>query len=183
MPSSTLQMVPQEMQSMHNISQNCFKQNFKRKVIEISDISETVINDITEEIFGNDIFNFVHAEKGPLSTDYRRKQYFKDHFGYVALVAVCLGFDKSNVKKCFQYVPIIKTIQELLKDDSVKEHFDSPILYEEGVLNDVADGSVAKANVLFNEVPNSLKLILYQDSLEVVNPLGSAKKKHKMFAV
>ena len=87
-----------------------------------------------------------------------------------------------DVKKCFQYVPIIETIQELL-DDSVKEHFDSPILYEEGVLNDVADGSVAKTNVLFNEVPNSLKLILYQDSLEVVNPLGSAKKKHKMFAV
>ena len=31
--------------------------------------------------------------------------------------------------------------------------------------------------------PSSLRLILYQDSFEVVNPLGSGKKKHKILAV
>lgn len=44
------------------------------------------------------------------------------------------------------------------------------------VLSDVRDGSVYKSNTLFRESGISIKLILYQDAFEVVNPLGSAKK-------
>jgi hypothetical protein len=33
------------------------------------------------------------------------------------------------------------------------------------------------------ENPNALQILLYQDEFEVVNPLGSAKGKHKLFAV
>lgn len=38
-------------------------------------------------------------------------------------------------------------------------------------------------NVLFQTESSSLRLILYQDTFEVVNPLGSGKKKHKLIAV
>ncbi|XP_027860447.1 uncharacterized protein LOC114136593 [Xiphophorus couchianus] len=51
------------------------------------------------------------------------------------------------------------------------------------VLSDRDDGKVFTSNVLFQENQKSLKLVLYQDAFEVVNPLGSAKKKHKIFAV
>lgn len=182
MPATTVQMVVQEMQSMHSISQNYLRGHIKTKMEEIA-ISEMQVNEITEEIFNNDIFNNVHADKGPLSTDYMRKQYFKNNFRYVAPVAICLGFDKDNVKRCCEYIPIVNTITEFLKDKSVKEQFDNPIPSQEGVLQDITDGSVTKSNVLFNEVPNALKLLLYQDSFEVVNPLGSGKKKHKVLAV
>lgn len=44
-------------------------------------------------------------------------------------------------------------------------------------------GSVFKSSPLFAESGLTLKVILYQDAFEVVNPLGSAKKKHKMLGV
>ena len=38
-------------------------------------------------------------------------------------------------------------------------------------------------NPLFQQFPNALRIILYQDAYEIVNPLGSAKKKHKILGV
>jgi hypothetical protein len=67
------------------------------------------------------LFNNTYTEKGQLSTDYRRKKYYKEHFNYVATMR--LGFDKQNKEQCYQYVPIIKTIEALLKDTSVKRQF------------------------------------------------------------
>ena len=40
-----------------------------------------------------------------------------------------------------------------------------------------------KGNTFFTSKPDAVKIILYQDAFEVVNPLGSAKRKHKMLAV
>ncbi|XP_039866414.1 uncharacterized protein LOC120720703 [Simochromis diagramma] len=51
------------------------------------------------------------------------------------------------------------------------------------VLRDCCDGNVFVSNKFFQENPHCLKLVLYQDAFEVVNPLGSAKKKHKVLAV
>jgi len=51
------------------------------------------------------------------------------------------------------------------------------------VLTDVLDGKTVKDNMLLNESPLSLSIILYQDSFEVDNPLGSGKKKQKILAV
>lgn len=51
------------------------------------------------------------------------------------------------------------------------------------VLTDVMDGKNIKDNPLLKESPLSLSIVLYQDSFEVVNPLRSGKKKHKILAV
>lgn len=40
------------------------------------------------------------------------------------------------------------------------------------VLNDVRDGSVYKCNAQFMESGITLKLKLYQDAFEIINPLG-----------
>ena len=179
-PVSTVQLVIQEMQSMHALSQNCLKQHIEGTLREKL-IPEPEINDITEHILSNDIFNSVHAERGPLSTEYRRKQYYKEHFNYVNPISILLGYDKDNIKRYFEYVPIIETVETLLKDPSLKAQFINPILPEKGVLRDFMDGLVAQSNPLFIKFPNSIKLILYQDSFEIVNPLGSAKKKAQNF--
>jgi hypothetical protein len=181
-PASTIQKIIQEMQAMHNISQIHLKQHVKIKLAEMS-VGNEVIDQIASEFLPNDIFNLAHGDKGTLSTDYRRKQFFKNNFRYVAPVTIYLGFDKYHVKRYYEYVPIIETIQELLKDAHVKEQFEKPILNSDEILRDFMDGSVAKSNVLFIELGNAIKLILYQDAFEVVNPLGSAKKKHKVLAV
>lgn len=51
------------------------------------------------------------------------------------------------------------------------------------ILEDIWDGSDVSSNALFDSNDNSLGLILYQDSFEVVNPLGSGRKKHKVLTV
>lgn len=50
------------------------------------------------------------------------------------------------------------------------------------VSHDFTDGAAFKDNAFFQTNQNALKLILYQDSFEVCNPLGSSKKKHKILA-
>ncbi|XP_076061631.1 uncharacterized protein LOC143037379 [Oratosquilla oratoria] len=47
------------------------------------------------------------------------------------------------------------------------------------ILRDVKDGTVFRS--LFQQ--ESFQIILYQDAFEVVNPLGSARKKHKVVGV
>jgi hypothetical protein len=49
----------------------------------------------------------------------------------------------------------------MLQDTSVREQIDYPLSVEDGVLQDLADGSVCKTNVLFCENRNALRIILY----------------------
>lgn len=44
---------------------------------------------------------------------------------------------------------------------------------------DVSDGSAVRNDRLLS-VPQTLKVMLYYDDLEICNPLGSSKKIHKL---
>lgn len=156
MPASTVQMVVKEIHDMHSLSQNCMRQHIEKKMNEklFSDID---INDITGEFLSNDIFNSIHADKGPLSTEYRRKKFYKENLSYVSPISIYLGLNSNNTKCYFEYVPIITTIENLLKDPSIKEQFKNPLLLQEGVLRDFMDGHIAKANPLFIKLPNAIK--------------------------
>ena len=57
-----------------------------------------------------------------------------------------LGLDKQNRERCYQYIPIIDTIEALLKDTSVKKQFDNPQFSPDGVLQDINDGHLIKGN-------------------------------------
>lgn len=88
-------------------------------------------------------------------------------------------------KECFgQYVPVKNTIESLLSSESVLEQRQQAKIrvQPENVLQDVWDGAIIK-NLLLNHTAPLLGVILYQDSFEVVNPLGSGRKKHKILAV
>lgn len=51
------------------------------------------------------------------------------------------------------------------------------------ILSDISDGQIFEHKDFFVQNPSCLKLVLYQDAFEVVNPLVSAKTKHKVLAV
>lgn len=123
---------------------------------------------------------------GTLRSDYIRKSSYKSQFNYVAPVEVELGRNDSNERRTFQYIPVKKTLKSLFQNKSVQQEYQatkSPTYHgygrndEERLLHDVTDGSIFKTSVFFQENSNVLKLILYQDSFEVCNPLGSSKKK------
>ena len=92
----------------------------------------------------------------------------------------CLLGSDDNSKECFsQYIPIHETLATLLKSESVREQHATTHLQPatEDLIQDVRDGEGFKGNQLFKTEPYSVGVILYQDAFEVVNPLGSGKKK------
>lgn len=120
----------------------------------------------------------------PLSTDYNRKQFFHRNFSYVHPQAIHLGTDDNRNDRYAQYIPLKDTLKAILTDPVVwQQCVKTQNVPPSGVLTDVCDGSVFKTNALCMQSGAILKLILYQDAFKVVNPLGSAKKKHKIVGV
>lgn len=155
--------------------------NNLRKALKSVSIDDKIIEKALSE-FNN---SGMEQLSSMFETDYKRSQYFKKNFNFIEPTEVFLG--KNNLRKdCYiQYVSIISTLQTLLKNQDISEQFRE---YEQrknkvGQLEDVMDGAVYKQNSLFKNCPNSLAIILFQDAFEVVNPLGSAKKKHKVIGV
>ena len=50
----------------------------------------------------------------------------------------------------------------------------------ESFLSDFCDGSLFRSHPLFRTTPTALQIVAYYDELEVVNPIGSYVKKHKL---
>ena len=88
--------------------------------------------------------------------------------------SVLLNMSQSN--KQFEYLFHCESVREQYN----QVHSGVP---SEDVIRDVWDGTNMRENLLFKTEASSLGLILYQDAFEVVNPLGSGKKKHKIRAV
>ncbi|KAI7801292.1 hypothetical protein IRJ41_003851 [Triplophysa rosa] len=149
-------------------------------------VLESDISQILEDVSKEDLFKECH--EGPMKSDQTRKTFFKKSFSYVEPTQLYLGADAAGRERFFQYVPIKQTLRSLLNQSVVKDQYRQTKMkqmsqFQLDVLADVKDGKTIKDNTLLKESPSSLSIILYQDSFEVVNPLGSGKKKHKILAV
>lgn len=94
-----------------------------------------------------------------------------------------LGVNKYGDKAFCHYIPIKETLRSLFQNECVVQQYENPIKCEDSVLKDIVDGSVCHTNNFIKDNSNCLKIILFQDAFEIVNPLGSAKKKHKLLGV
>lgn len=181
-PSTTIQMIVEEINGLNDICHQYTQKQFRETLRANSNLSETDI----DAVFGSLQEADLHlACSSSLSTEYTRRQYFQKNFSYVHPQNILLGTDENRRERYAQYIPLGDTLRAILKD---------PVVWQEciksqnrpasaGVFEDVCDGYVFKSNDLFKQPDITLKLILYQDAFEIVNPLGSAKKKHKIVGV
>lgn len=182
LPSSVIQTVIEGFQEIHDMSQLNQMNKLHEKLISLG-VPERDVNKVIDEVKDNDLFRSCNTHK--LKTDHKRKTVFKENFNYIEPYPICLGNNEAG-KECFaQYIPIKKTIAGLLQNESIREqhrsnHLDVP---EKDIFKDIWDGKIISQNSLLKSDPSSVGLILYQDSFEVVNLLGSGKKKHKLLAV
>lgn len=152
---------------------------FLKNNSELTDEETGRICDVVKE---SDLFTISH--EGPMRTYFSRTKSFKEMFRYTEPVKLYLGTDETRSQRFAYYVPVKDTLRCLLESDLWQKcAAQDTCLPCTDVLCDVSDGQVYKNNEFFSENPSCLKLILYQDSFEVVNPLGSAKSKHKVLAV
>ncbi|XP_076061632.1 uncharacterized protein LOC143037380 [Oratosquilla oratoria] len=108
------------------------------------------------------------------------------HCGFTMTdLPIYLGHDDENSARYAQYIPIKESIRFMYDSypafknlHNVPEARTAENEVPE-ILRDVKDGTVFRS--LFQQ--ESFQIILYQDAFEVVNPLGSARKKHKVVGV
>ncbi|XP_058617942.1 uncharacterized protein LOC131531278 isoform X1 [Onychostoma macrolepis] len=182
LPTSVIQTIIEGLQDIHDISLSNLLCKLKDKLILLG-VPETDIERVVDEIKVDDLLHTCNTQI--LKTDQRRKTVFKQSFNYIEPVPICLGNNEAG-NECFaQYIPIKKTVASLFKSESMREQHSNTCLqaHNSNVFKDIWDGKVIAENALFKSDPMSLGLILYQDSFEVVNPLGSGKKTHKVLAV
>ena len=104
-------------------------------------------------------------------------------FGEKYYVSQFSGIKRRKVSKSdtFYYVPLLQTLRNLLNQDDFRSevlnpHFETT----EDMLGDFCDGSLYNSHPLFSSHPLALQVIAYFDELEVVNPIGSYVRKHKL---
>ncbi|KAG9281964.1 hypothetical protein AMEX_G546, partial [Astyanax mexicanus] len=182
LPASVIQTIIEEFQDIYDLAQSDVFSKLKQK-LSVLGVSNTTITNVIEELKKEDVFRQGNCI---LRTDQRRKTVFKTAFNYVEPQPLYLGANDSG-KECFaQYVPVKETLGALFESDSFKKQYaesHSRLSTNNNVLEDIWDGQNATDNALFKSDTPSLALILYQDAFEVVNPLGSGRKKHKVLAV
>jgi hypothetical protein len=176
-PDSTIQIILEECKEIHNIGKQHLKINLDSK-LKNSNITEEDRSSIIEDVMNDDIILQIYD--GPMRSIYSRKIYFKKHFEYIAPTEIVLGHDTNQKKHSYQYVSPLDSLKSILKNEN-HITFNENNTQQFKCYNDISDGSVYQNNEIFNEP--SIKLILYQDAFECVNPLGSAKTKHKLVGV
>ena len=82
--------------------------------------------------------------------------------------------------RTFLYVPLLQTLQELLKNDELRAEVETIHQRHDSFLNDFCDGFFVKEHPLFSLDSNALQIIAYFDELEVTNPIGSYVNTHKL---
>lgn len=182
LPASTIQEIISELHDLHLMSRDqCF---FKLKEkLSVFHLDDGVSSSIIEELRASDLWTACHG--GPLRTDQTRKTFFKSQFNFIYPQPIYLAVDENGVDKFMQYLPVKDTLRSLWESQHIME---KPVSETIGcdkieVFRDVHDGTVFQNNPLFASDPTAFQLLLYADAFEVVNPLGSGRKKHKIEAM
>lgn len=84
-----------------------------------------------------------------------------------------------NIPKTFQYIPLLETLKSLIHNNTdLLKFLTTKNNFPEG--NIIGNGTYLEGNALFQQKKYFLKLQLYYDDFETVNPLGSKTTVHKM---
>lgn len=103
-------------------------------------------------------------------------------FGEPYYVNQFSGHKRRKVSKSdnFYYVPLLQSLKILLELEDFQAEVLNPHAQCSDNLGDFCDGTLFQSHPLFSSDPFALQVIAYYDELEVVNPLGSYVKKHKL---
>lgn len=157
---------------------------FRESLIKILEkhncpITDTLVSEIVQAVSESNILYTSVTSEGPLSTAKRRKSYYEDKFPFAKPVEYLI----ESSQRTFMYVPILTSLQLLLKKTDVLEKVQETTSQLPGQYSSYCDGSYFQENELLSDEGPKLSIILYVDDFEIANPLGTSKKIHKVCAV
>ena len=175
LPIKTVQEILEETSQLFDLH-TCTIKKHVTDVLKKHNVNNEIMNDM-QSIFDTDPFLRAFSQ---LKSDWLRKQYYKRELHFVEPVCYILGRDDEHKERTTQYIPVISSLKTLLRKDDVLSFVMNPTKTHEGILKDFCDGEFCKDNILFSNNRISLKLYLFFDEFEVVNPIGAHRKKHKI---
>ena len=121
-----------------------------------------------------------------LNTQPKRMSYFSMHLGLHPPVSISVGHSRQTntggvprpIPLTFQYFPVQKTLSALFSNSKFREIYFSESMSTDGLIRNHRDSLHFKQHPLFSIDQNALRLAIFFDEAEMVNPLGSKTKKH-----
>ena len=158
----------------------------KKSLDAIPSLTESEKERILKDTIDDD--DYIKAQK-ELSSEFKRNQFIRRHFKYVAPVQITLNKNEIHLGKApdvFHYVPIKESFKQLIEDESLNDALkieSEKAVHQDNVVRDLKDGEAFKTNPFFVENPGSYAALFYSDAVELSNPLGWAKGRHKIVQV
>lgn len=181
-PASTVDALAKKLALISEILQEKLKRDLKRTLTQAG-LSETVTQDVIDSVLTMDPLYNAHHVQSPgatLLTSSRRNTYYIRHFKLQDFIEINLKKNPQDTEDKVQYIDVKETLSLLLEDPSVQRVLEKSFSAPESNgthLKDYTDGSV------FRESSTPMKridLLLFMDAFNCANPLGSAKRKHKI---
>ena len=185
-PHKTMEIISSEYLAQSLKSMELRRRKLKESLKQIPSVTDEQIEEIVAKVLDDD--PMINAQR-ELDTVYKRNKFIRDNFKYVAPQEIVLNETevKNGVPKdVLHYIPVIETFKHILEDKTmikVLEKAREERNSKEGVIRDIKDGRMYKRLDFFKNNPDALVAIFYSDALELVNPLGSARGKHKVVQV
>ena len=177
-PVTTIDQIVAEITTISDLESQRSTHELERVLLSVT-LAEQDRKDIHDRLSNGSSMSRVNTNCF-LSNKLRRK-YYKEKFNYVSPKLIYLG-KNTYLKNChYHYVPVEETLKQLLSKvdrNVLNSRPNNPV----DLLCDVRDGELFQGKT-YSSSPNTLTLLLYQDSFEVVNPLGSSRVIHKLLGV
>ncbi|XP_047130544.1 uncharacterized protein LOC124810193 [Hydra vulgaris] len=176
LPVSCIQSIADELEVANNYSTEYLLHTLSSAT---SSLPINVRDDVLKELI-----NIEHKKKSSLHvlrSVKSRKTFYHKNMAYIKPVEFALGYDNNKKFRTAQYVSIKDLICMLYSRHSNNTGFWLKHSSTSGVFTDISSGSLMQSIAISSE--KIIYLMLFQDSFEVTNPIGSGKKKHKTLAV
>ena len=179
---TTIQYIAENFLEMTIKSRDFQKERVKR-VLSMAEVPLNVIGQVMA-ILDNDVS--IKAQEN-LNSEHKRNKFLSENFKIVKPQEIILNPDemlRGEKKESFMYVPVKENFKTLLEDSSfykmMEEVRNRPGHEDDTVLEDIKDGWNYKNTEYFQQNPDAFCGLLYSDGIEVVNPLGAARGRHKL---
>ncbi|XP_061417319.1 uncharacterized protein LOC133348497 [Lethenteron reissneri] len=123
-------------------------------------VDQAIVTELSEQLCNFHPISTALGVGGPLGSAFKRRKYFKVHFQCVDSIEYIIDTEKN---KTFQYVPILQTLQEVLKNEDIAEIILSRKSNSTGYIKSIFDGKSFKQNVFYAGEETRLSIILYVD--------------------
>lgn len=137
---------------------------------------DEILNDDTDECYFEDLLS-----------EHRRLAFYEKHFKMISTKSIVLGHHLkksknvvSRVKDHGYIIPLRELVAALHNLPEFLYWCQHTHVSQGNLMTDICDGQYVKNNPFFQQNPNALQIVLYNDDIEIVNPLGTHVKKHKI---